>query len=447
MDTQQPSGPRGRYWLPALLFLAFVLLNIGGFWYYRRAEERQVSAVGQRLLRSTEQVARRLDLYMLEVWRDPFLPDSATRQLVTRMVDQLQTSPELESFRIYTPQGADWVTALDDSTTAVEPAPLAAGRAFDSATVGIAFVSDLYRSRDEYFLAACVPVYDFDSTVGAVALAEAGNEYFSSLRELRAGLLVLDAFAGLLLLTIGLIWMGVQSRLVRAEAAALRSAQLAAMGQMVATVAHELKNPLGIIKNTAERLKKKYGTEGEPLFDFIPQEVDRLHILLKRYLQFARMEIAHSEPVPLLPLAEKLESQLKLQEYSQSRFMVRVPGDLAVSADPDALRQILLNLLLNALEACRRNEGGEVQMIAMPHGGAVELVVADTGVGMDSETLRRAAEPFFTTRPDGSGLGIYLAQTLTEKMGGRMTIRSKAGEGTSVSILLPAADAEAKVSA
>lgn len=441
MDPQASSGPRGRFWLPLLLLLAYVLLNVSGFWYYRRAEESQVDAVGQRLLHSTSQVAKRLDLYMLEVWRDPFLPDSATRQLVSRMVDQLQGSQELESFRIYTPQGADWVAALDDSTAPVESAPLAAGGAFDSANLGIPFVSDLYMSRGEYFLAACVPIYDFDSTVGAVALAEAGNEYFNSLRQLRSGLLLLDGFAGLLLLTIGLIWAGVQSRLARAEAAALRSAQLAAMGQMVATVAHELKNPLGIIKNTAERLKKKYGAEGEPLFDFIPEEVDRLHSLLKRYLQFARMEIAHAEPVLLLPLAEKLQNQLKLEEYAGSQLLVRIPEQLAVSADPDALRQILLNLLLNALEACKQNQGGEVQITGMPRATAVEIVVADTGTGMDRATLERAAEPFFTTRADGSGLGIYLAQTLTEKMGGRMSIKSRAGEGTSVSVLLPAAEA------
>jgi signal transduction histidine kinase len=422
-----------------LLLLAYLLLNLGGWWFYRRTEEQQVTAVGQRLLHSTLRIANRLDLYMLEVWRDPFLPDSATRHLVSQMVEQLPGSQELESFRIYTPLGADWVTALDDSTAPVEPAPLAAGAAFDSATLGTPFVSKLYRSRGEYFLAACIPVYDFDSTVGAVALAEAGQEYFGSLRELRSGLLLLDGFAGLLLLTIALIWAGVQRRLARAEAAAVRSAQLAAMGQMVATVAHELKNPLGIIKNTAERLKKKYGTGGEPLFDFIPDEVDRLHTLLKRYLQFARLEIAHAEPVALLPLAEKLQSQLKLDEYAGSRLLVRIGDDVAVSADPDALRQILLNLLLNALEACKRNEGGEVQITAMQRASAVEIVVADTGTGMDPATLQRAAEPFFTTRVDGSGLGIYLARTLAEKMGGSMTIKSRAGEGTSVLVLLPAA--------
>jgi signal transduction histidine kinase len=436
-------GPRGGLWLPALLLAAFVFLNVGGWWYYRQTESRMVDAVGQRLLRSTSYVVRRLDMYQLEVWRDPFLPDSATRQFVGRMMEDLKSSDELETFELFTPLGAEWTLALDDSLAPIEPAPLAAGAAFDSAALGTPFVSDLYRSLGEYYLAACIPIYDFDSTIGAVAIAEAGHEYFGSLRNLRSGLLVLDGFAGLLLLTIGLIWAGVQRRLVRAEAAARRSAQLAAMGQMVATVAHELKNPLGIIKNTAERIRKKHGSDGDPIFDFIPQEVDRLDQLLKRYLQFARVEIAHADDVDLSLVTDKLQSQLAAGDGTPT-FLVRVPDGLSVSADPDALRQVLLNLVLNATEACTRVGGGEVHLSALRKGENVEIVVSDTGGGMDAETLRRVAEPFFTTRPDGSGLGIYLAQTLTEKMAGRMFIRSREGEGTSVSIVLPAADTTAK---
>jgi len=433
-------GPRGGLWLPALLLAAFVLLNMGGWWYYRQTEARMVDAVGQRLLRSTSHIVKRLDMYQLEVWRDPFLPDSATRQFVGRMMEDLKGSDELETFELFTPLGAEWTLALDDSLAPIEPAPLAAGSAFDSAALGTPYVSDLYRSLDEYYLAACIPVYDFDSAVGAVAIAEAGNEYFGSLRNLRSGLLVLDGFAGLLLLTIGLIWAGVQKRLVRAQAAARRSAQLAAMGQMVATVAHELKNPLGIIKNTAERIRKKHGSDSDPIFDFIPQEVDRLDQLLKRYLQFARVEIAFADDVDLSQVADTLQSQLTAGDGVPT-FLVRVPDGLSVSADPDALRQVLLNLVLNATEACDRVGGGEVHLSALRKGETVEIVVSDTGGGMDAETLRNAAEPFFTTRPDGSGLGIYLAQTLTEKMAGRMFIRTREGEGTSVSVVLPAANA------
>ena len=112
-----------------------------------------------------------------------------------------------------------------------------------------------------------------------------------------------------------------------------------------------------------------------------------------------------------------------------------------MAADPAALRQVILNVVLNALEACRQGEGGEVSLSASSKGQAVEIVVADTGIGMDATTLRRAQEPFFTTRSDGSGLGVYLAQTLVEKMNGRMTIKSRAGEGTSVTIALPAGPA------
>jgi signal transduction histidine kinase len=435
MNRNEPSGPRGRWWLPTLLLAAYALLNLGGWWYYRNAESSIIDAVGQRVLRSTRLIASRLDDNGLEAWRDPFVDDSLSRSRTSRVIATAQASPDFEAFTIYNNMGTEWQTALDDSLAVPSAAAAAAGAAFDSAVLGTPFVSPLYASRGEYFLAACAPVYDLDSLVTAVAIGEAGAAYFTSLRELRSGLLLLDALAGILLLGIGLIWASVQKRLFRAEQAAMRSAQLAAMGQMVATVAHELKNPLGIIKNSAERIRTKYGIEGEPIFDFIPEEVDRLDHLLRRYLQFARLEVASSENVALRPLAENLQEQLPSDDDSVS-LLVHVPENLNVMADPAALRQVILNIILNAIEACQRGGGGDVSLSASGKGQVVEIVVADTGVGMDAQTLRRVEEPFFTTRVDGSGLGVYLAQSLVEKMSGRMVIQSRVGKGTSVTITL-----------
>ena len=435
MSTSESQGPRGRWWPPVLLLLAYAMLNLGGWWYYRRAEDTVITTVGERLLVSTQQVAGGLTLSSLNAWAYPSLDTVAHATMLQQMSD-LGSRQEFESFSVFTPDGVLWLESKEDSLAAVSEIALAAGLSFLSAGAGEPMVSRPYASRGEYFLAACAPVIE-DSIVVAVAVGEAGNEYFSPLRELRSGLVVLDAFAGLLFLAIGLIWMAIQRRLARAEAAAMRSAQLAAMGQMVATVAHELKNPLGIIKNTAERLRKKYGIDDEALFDFIPEEVDRLDAIVRRYLQFARLEVASGETVDLEALAAGLQSQV---DPGDAELVLRIQEGATVTADPAALRQIFLNLLLNAIDACR--SGGQISLSAIPRGSTVEIVIADTGEGMDAETLRRAAEPFFTTRTDGSGLGIYLAQTLTEKMGGRMIIKSRAGQGTSVTLILPAGDTE-----
>ncbi|HSG82349.1 MAG TPA: HAMP domain-containing sensor histidine kinase [Gemmatimonadota bacterium] len=338
--------------------------------------------------------------------------------------------------------GHDWLSSDSSAVPGERTLAAAAGFAFDAACVGVAATSDLYRSREDYFLAACTPLKGTDSSVMAVLVAEAGNDYFGALEELSFGLILLDVFAGALLAVVGIVWAGVRRRLARAELAAVRSAQLAAMGQMVATVAHELKNPLGIIKNSAERIRKKYGHPDEPLFDFIPEEVDRLDALLRRYLQFARLEIGAIENVKLQRLITGIQENLPADMARGHSFEVRVPADLAVLADPAALRQVLLNLLLNAFAACAASPGAAVTLEAARSGREVEIRVKDTGVGMDGETLRRAAEPFFTTRADGSGLGIYLARTLTERMAGRMVIRSQAGAGTQVAVILPAAQAE-----
>ena len=165
--------------------------------------------------------------------------------------------------------------------------------------------------------------------------------------------------------------------------------------------------------------------------------MDRLDAIVRRYLQFARLEVASGETVDVETLAAGLQSQV---DPGDAELVLRIQEGATVTADPAALRQIFLNLLLNAIDACR--SGGQISLSAIPRGSTVEIVIADTGEGMDAETLRRAAEPFFTTRTDGSGLGIYLAQALTEKMGGRMIIKSRAGQGTSVTLILPAGDTE-----
>jgi len=439
LSTSDRPGSRGRWWPPVLLLLAYALLSLGGWWYYRQAEDTVITTVGEQLLVSTQQAAGRLSEASLNAWAYPSL-DTVAHAQVMRLLSELKERQEFESFSVFTPDGVSCLESKQDSAAPVSWIALAAGTSFFGAGAGEPAVSRPYASRGEYFLAACAPVIE-DSIVVAVAVGEAGNEYFSPLRELRSGLVLLAAFAGLLFVTIGLIWMVVQRRLARAEAAAMRSAQLAAMGQMVATVAHELKNPLGIIKNTAERLKKKYGTDAEALLDFIPEEVDRLDAIVRRYLQFARLEVAATETVDVQELSARLQAQV---DSADVELVLRIEPGTTVRADPTALRQILLNLLLNAMEACRRDGGGQISLLAITRGSAVEIVVADTGDGMDAETLRRAAEPFFTTRTDGSGLGIYLARTLAEKMGGRMTIKSRAGEGTSVTLALPAGDVEPK---
>jgi len=432
---------RGRLWLPLLLALAYLLLNIGGYWYYRRAEATLMDTVGRRLTEVSRLVAARIDSEVLWAATDTAFDPEAYIYLDTTLSGARERSG-VANLTILDLAGHDWLSIDTLAKPNERTLASAAGSAFDAACVGVAATSELYRSREDYFLAACLPIKNPDSSVAAVLVAEAGNDYFAALEELSFGLILLDVFAGALLAVVGIIWAGVQRRLAHAELAAVRSAQLAAMGQMVATVAHELKNPLGIIKNSAERIRKKYGRPDEPLFDFIPDEVDRLDALLRRYLQFARLEVGALEPVKLEPLVAALRENLPAETLAGHSFQADVPKDLVVQADPAALRQVLLNLLLNAFAACTENHEAGVTLAAARMGQQVDIAIKDTGAGMDAETLRRAAEPFFTTRADGSGLGIYLAQTLTERMAGNMTIRSEAGAGTQVTVSLPAAGTE-----
>jgi two-component system sensor histidine kinase HydH len=231
---------------------------------------------------------------------------------------------------------------------------------------------------------------------------------------------------------------------VRYEDSLRRAAALAAIGQISALVAHEVKNPLAIIRSRSERVRARIEAGKDPReilewFGAIPAEVDRLDAILTGYLSLARPEAEGEGTCDPAAVAretvELLRPELARQGVSaQSEFP---DGTLSVAMGARSLKQILLNLLLNAMQAM--DAGGVVTVRARREPGKVAIEVQDSGRGMSEEERRRAVEPFYTTRPAGSGLGLTLVQSLVQARGGTVEIRSAPGRGTRVSLLLPAA--------
>ena len=223
-----------------------------------------------------------------------------------------------------------------------------------------------------------------------------------------------------------------ERRLTRAE-------NLAAMGRLTATLAHEIKNPLAIIRGSARRLGK-LEPGAQRMADSVVEEVDRLNGTVSRYLQFARGE---QDAEGRGDLAASVAATLEMLE---GEFLARtctlerdgVAGPLMVRLDGESLKQLALNLLLNALEALP--EGGRVRVTLERRGAAVELRIHDNGPGFPAEVLARPGEPFVTTKAHGTGLGLFMARRLVEGAGGRLTIESTPGAGATVTLHLPLAE-------
>jgi two-component system sensor histidine kinase HydH len=222
-------------------------------------------------------------------------------------------------------------------------------------------------------------------------------------------------------------------------------AALAALGEMVATVAHEWRNLLGSVELYAGLLAER--AAGVPELDTLCGRVvaglTRLRAAAANLLAVPRRAAHDPAPVDLRHLAlDTLDAVRRSLAGTGVRLRTRLtPHKVWVAGDADRLRQALLNLLLNALEAL--GERGTLAVHLRVRDGAAVVAVRDTGAGMDPATLARATEPFFSTRPHGTGLGLAVVREVAEAHGARLRIRSRPGRGTAVHLSFPLAGADA----
>jgi signal transduction histidine kinase len=224
-----------------------------------------------------------------------------------------------------------------------------------------------------------------------------------------------------------------QDQLVAAE-------RLAAFGEVTAAVAHGLGNPLAAIRASAQvALLDAAGPQRQPLLRIVA-DTDRLRARMRGLLDLGRPVEPRSVPTALDAALRSALSSVHDRSVAQGiRVEVDVPPDLPkVRLDPARFEEALLCVIGNALDAMP--SGGALRLAAAPANGEVRLRVEDTGPGISPEALDRAFQPFFTTKPDGTGLGLPLAKKLLEAIGARLSVESD-GSGTRVSIALPQAGA------
>ena len=220
--------------------------------------------------------------------------------------------------------------------------------------------------------------------------------------------------------------------------------QLAAVGELAASIAHEVRNPLAIIMNAASGLRRKTITneDKETLLSIVDEESARLNQLVTELLRFARPVTAARAAASLVDICEQVQRAAPDGvEIPVER--PRSEGFAAVWVDPGLFRLALDNLTMNAVQAMQ--PGGKIDIAIrnarLSDGGAAAAVeVRDYGHGMSQADLERARKPFFTTKPRGTGLGLPIVDRIIEAHGGIMEIESEPGKGTVVTLVVPFAD-------
>ncbi len=286
-------------------------------------------------------------------------------------------------------------------------------------------------------LEGTIPVHSRDE-LGA--LAASFNEMTAALARARAEV------AGL----VGTLEHRVAERTQELEAAQARliqSEKLASLGQLAASIAHEINNPLTGVLTYARLLARKLGTdipEGEGRraaqrqLALVERETERCCAIVRNLLEFARQREPKVEPLDVKGVVGEALSlvgnRLTIQGIELERRLGALPE---VAADAGQLRQVFVNILLNACEAM--GTGGRLTVTSHVDaaGDGVEVAIGDTGPGIPPELLGRIFDPFFTTKEKGTGLGLSVAYGIVQRHGGRIDVRSRPGEGTTMRVWLP----------
>jgi signal transduction histidine kinase len=228
----------------------------------------------------------------------------------------------------------------------------------------------------------------------------------------------------------------------RLETQLIQSEKMAAIGQLAAGIAHELRNPLAIVMNALYDLRQVLGTAPAEVMEDLhiaEEEISRAQAIIKNLLEFSRESGAEIERVDVNELLTRTVQLM--QKYLQNAG-VRVTADLGeippCVVNANALRQILLNLITNAVQAMPK--GGDLYLsTSRGNGDRVRLDVRDTGVGIDTAHLSNIFNPFYTTKEpgQGTGLGLSVVHSILQRYRGDIRVTSEVGAGTTFSIELP----------
>ena len=235
-----------------------------------------------------------------------------------------------------------------------------------------------------------------------------------------------------------------QARRTRKELHAMsarmqRVEKMAAVGEMGAGLAHEIKNPLASITGSIQLLLEEmpYDAGRDKLMRIILREADRLSALVGNFLLFARPPSGKSKPISLDQAIPETVRLVEQDKRCRDRIEIRQSGQkgLWVAMDPDHFRQVLWNLLLNAVESI--DGDGVVDVRVEPcKPEYVSIEIADSGCGITEKNLNYIFDPFYTSKPDGTGLGLSIVHTILESHDGWLEVESKAGQGTTFTIKL-----------
>jgi len=325
--------------------------------------------------------------------------------------------------------------AFDPEVGTLDQAPLA------RALIGEASHSSLYYKDGQYLGSAYAPVIGTEGTVVGAVVVEGGSDAFRPLELIRTSLYWADAFASLLVVLIGLGYVRTDRHLARIEENLRHTDLLASIGQVSAGVAHEIRNPLAVLRGASSRLQRfehLRPQERAQLLSMIEQEINRVSDFVQNFLTLSKRPNVEPQPFELRPVLDRSMEILRVEmERAKINLSLdwRADGGVTLLGDPLAMHHAFLNLALNARDMMR--DGGRLTVRVAERRGEVRIQFEDTGPGVPRELRKKIFDAFFTTRADGTGLGLAFVDRIVSEHGGSVTVGDAPEGGAVFEIRIP----------
>jgi signal transduction histidine kinase len=421
------------FWIIGIGLIILLLANALGWLYLQRIKSYFVSDLKFRLeniINLSTELIDATDISYL------FPGDKSDPQYVyyQNRLFQIKENNHLQDIYILSPTLETLVDLIPDNQSELSqrsPDDILVKRALNGETV----TGELQTLGDHKFLTAIAALIDSDNMIIGLLVIEAQADFFDMLDQFDRGLLIFSFLNAILILSVAFFLFRSIKKVFILQNLVKNQEHLVRLGEMAASVAHEIRNPLGIIKGANTLIQKKFGSKGDEVFTYIPAELDRLNKLIEDFLSFARSREIKLQPVNLKELLTKL--QVGFSEYNDIEIEIIILDNMPVlKTDGDALEQILLNIIKNSIQACSK-EGKIVIEGETGVKNRLLIHISDTGPGIPAEIRDRIFDPFFTTKDAGSGLGLAISKRLIEQLEGDIFVKSDNEIGTSITLSLP----------
>jgi signal transduction histidine kinase len=413
--------------------ILLITANIFAWLYLQRLKSFFISDLKFRLENIARSATELIDANDLEL----IIPgDESDSQVLyyQQLLYNIKNNNKLQDIFIISP-GFDLLVNTDQVFDTAAPSLVIDNSVIEHALQGEYAVGELRSLGENLFLKAAVPLINSNNSISGVLVVEAPAEFFTTLDQYDKSLTIFSLINGLVIISVAFLFFRSLKKVVKLQDQMRNQEHLVKLGEMAAAVAHEIRNPLSIIKGTNTIINKKYASEKDELFTYIPDELDRLNQLIEDFLTFARNREPQYQDVRIDDLISRV--RLGFLDYRKFTIQTEIESDIEqIETDPDMLEQVLLNAIQNSFQATSGE--GEIRIKVQRQGRFARFQIADNGTGVDENILPRIFEPFYSTREKGSGLGLAISKQICEQLGGSISMSSGENQGTTLTILIPA---------